>query len=182
MLDSSQRKDTPNHNVTAEQSLLSSVILNICEQFRKQLPHLEVQIPTVDDLSFRGSDQQPSACGKGRVFIHEIKEEDLLERQVAEGGHSVDFFYEILMDELVLCVPFYSVVKTFRDGKQIDEFQEPVKGLVEGLDDRRPTSLGVFIDLYLESKRDMGLDRPNMRYNSRMCYREEKQRNQARVH
>ena len=86
------------------------------------------------------------------------------------------------MDELVLSIPFYSVVKAFRDGKQIDEFQEPMKGLVEGLDDRRPTSLGIFIDLYLESKRDMGLDRPNMRHDSRMRDCEEKQCNQARVH
>lgn len=73
------------------------------------------------------------------------------------------------MDELVLRVPLYPIVESLWNGKDLQELNESTESLVEGLDDGCPPGLGIFIDLHLKSKRNMGLDRSNMRHNCRLC-------------
>lgn len=74
------------------------------------------------------------------------------------------------MDKLVFSVPLYSVIESLRDGKDLQELNEPAESLVKSLDDGSPASFGIFIDLHLESKRNMGLDWSNMRHNRRLSY------------
>jgi hypothetical protein len=73
----------------------------------------------VDDLSVLCSDEEASAGCEGGELVHEIEEEDLLEWVAAQLGKRVDFGYEVLVFELVASVPFYTVVKTFWDRKQV---------------------------------------------------------------
>lgn len=77
--DSGEREDTAHHDVAAEDALVSSVVLDICQQLCQELPHLEVQISTVDHLSLGSSHEQPGACSEGGILVHEIEEKYLFE-------------------------------------------------------------------------------------------------------
>lgn len=93
----------------------------------------------MDHLSLGGSHEQSGACSEGGILVHEIEEKYLLERQLGERGDGIDLAHEVLVDKLVLCVPFHAVVEALGDGQQIDELQETVESLVEGSDDWLPS-------------------------------------------
>jgi hypothetical protein len=54
------------------------------------------------------------------------------------------------MLELVLCEPLYSIKKAFGDGKKVEEVEESSKWLLEGFDDRSPSSMRIILELYFE--------------------------------
>ena len=93
----------------------------------------------MDHLTLWSANQQPSACRKSGILVHEVEEEYLFERQPAESGYRINLTHEVLVDKLVLCVPFHTIVESFGDGKEFDELEKAVQCLVEGSDDRLPS-------------------------------------------
>jgi hypothetical protein len=113
----------------------------------------------MNHLTLRSSDQQPSAGRKGGVFVHEVEEEYLFEGKMTQHCNCIHFLHEILMDKLVLGVPLNAIVESLGDGKQLHELNEPVEGLIEGLDDGLPPLHGRIIDLHLKGEWNVGLNR-----------------------
>jgi hypothetical protein len=62
----------------------------------------------------------------------------------------LDFSNEILMLELVLCEPLYSIEKAFWDREKVEEVKESFKWLLEGLDDRCPSGMRIILKLDFE--------------------------------
>ena len=173
---------TAHYDIATEDQLVPTVVLHISQQLRQQLPHLKVQISTVNHLSFRGPDEQSSAGSECRVLIHEIEEEDLLKRQVTECCHCINLLHEILMDKLILGVPLHSIVEALRNRQQIHELQKAVESLVEGTDDGLPTCEWGFINLYLERQRDVSVDGSHVRHYCGVHHCEKKQSGQQALY
>lgn len=138
---SSQREDAAGNGINAEDLLRAVVVLNIDHKFGEKFPHLEVEIPTVQDLALIVAEDDAGASFEGGELIHKVEEEDLVEGQATQLGNCTHFGHEILMLELILSKPFNSIEEPLGDWQQIEELQESGKRLLVVSDDWSPSNL-----------------------------------------
>ena len=82
--DASQGKGHTDDAVNAEEQFSCFVVFHIDLYLRNQLPHLKVHVSAVVDPSFRIFDKDAWAGLEGWEFVHEIKEEELVEGESAQ--------------------------------------------------------------------------------------------------
>jgi hypothetical protein len=61
------------------------------------------------------SNQKSSASTESGELIHKVVEEDLFEWVSTELSEGINFSYKVLIFELILCVPFNSIVESLGD-------------------------------------------------------------------
>jgi hypothetical protein len=120
----------------------------------------------VKDLALVVAKQDAGAGFEGGELVHEVEEEETIEGQAAQLGHSCDLSHEILVGELILGEPFDAVEEALGDWQQVKEFDEPGQWFLVVSDDGGPSYLGRVGEVDLVGEGSVALDRADSGHDS----------------
>lgn len=92
----------------------------------------------MDHFSCGGADQQSGTSFEGGELVHEVDEEDLLERVPTQSGQGVDLGHKIFVLVHVLREPLHSLEESLGDGEQVEVVHELGQWLLVVLDQLGP--------------------------------------------
>lgn len=113
------------------------------------------------------SDEETGADGDGRKFVEKVVEEDFFKRVACQFRQGVYLGHEVLIFELISCEPLHSIVESFGDRENVNEFHKSCEGFLEISYNRGPPDFGRIIEGDLVDERHVRVNRTLMRNHSR---------------